>query len=108
MVHKILGTGSVLYAVIYAVLIIFFTYFIRRLLSIPVDVSKNIQQYGGFIPGIRPGKPTSVIFPEFLQTDFVWSSIPGNSGGNSYLVYADHELTSTFSATGLLIMVGSP
>ncbi|MBQ9625196.1 MAG: preprotein translocase subunit SecY [Clostridia bacterium] len=56
---KWLGQGTIAYSVAYFVLILFFTYFYTMISFNPVDVSKNIQQYGGFIPGIRPGKPTS-------------------------------------------------
>ena len=41
-----------------AVLILFFAYFYAQIQFNPADVSLNIQQHGGFIPGIRPGKPT--------------------------------------------------
>jgi preprotein translocase subunit SecY len=53
------GAGTWPYMVFYALFIIFFTYFYTTIAFNPVEVSKNIQQNGGFIPGIRPGKPTS-------------------------------------------------
>ncbi|MGI6175037.1 MAG: preprotein translocase subunit SecY [Christensenellales bacterium] len=54
-----LGAGTWPYMLIYALLIVFFTYFYTSVSFNPVEISKNIQQQGGFIPGIRPGKPTS-------------------------------------------------
>ena len=51
--------GSLIYYIFLVVFIIFFAYFYSMIQFNPEDVSKNIQQYGGFIPGIRPGKPTS-------------------------------------------------
>ena len=45
--------------VVYALLILFFTYFYTSITFNPVEMSKNLQQNGGFIPGIRPGKPTA-------------------------------------------------
>ena len=45
--------------VIYGLLIIFFTYFYTAVTFNPRDVAENMQKYGGFIPGLRPGKPTS-------------------------------------------------
>ncbi len=42
--------------VVYALLILFFTYFYTSITFDPVEMSKNLQQNGGFIPGIRPGK----------------------------------------------------
>ncbi len=55
----VLGPGAWLHLVLMAVLIIFFTFFYTTIQFNPIEVSKNMQQYGGFIPGIRPGKPTS-------------------------------------------------
>ncbi|NCB30784.1 MAG: preprotein translocase subunit SecY [Clostridia bacterium] len=51
-------TGAVVYYVIYALLILGFAYFYSSITFNPVEISKNLQQNGGFIPGIRPGKPT--------------------------------------------------
>lgn len=50
---------SALYAAIYALLIIFFTYFYTQITFNPVEVANNLKQYGGFVQGIRPGKPTA-------------------------------------------------
>ncbi len=50
---------SIPYLVMYALLIIFFTYFYTGITFNPVDVAENLKKYGGFIPGIRPGRPTS-------------------------------------------------
>ena len=47
------------YNLVYAVLIIFFTYFYSSITFNPIDVADNIRKNGGFIPGIRPGRPTS-------------------------------------------------
>lgn len=53
------NSGSVLYNAFYALLIIFFTYFYVSIIFNPADVADNIKKYGGFIPGIRPGRPTA-------------------------------------------------
>lgn len=50
---------NVAYNLIYALLIIFFTYFYSSITFNPIDVADNIRKNGGFIPGIRPGRPTS-------------------------------------------------
>lgn len=50
---------SVVYSVIYFLLIIFFTYFYSTIQFNPIEISNNIKKNGGFIPGIRPGKATS-------------------------------------------------
>lgn len=55
--------GLLLYYVLYAILIVCFAYFYSSITFNPIEISKNLQQNGGFIPGIRPGRPTS----EYLQ-----------------------------------------
>ena len=56
-------TTSLLYALVYFLLIIFFSYFYSTIQFNPIEVANNLKRNGGFIPGYRPGKPTS----EFLQ-----------------------------------------
>lgn len=51
--------GVFIYNLLSAVLIIFFTYFYTAITFNPVEISNNMKQNGGFIPGIRPGKPTA-------------------------------------------------
>ncbi len=51
--------GSLPYMLAYVVLIFFFTYFYSSIVFDPEDVAKNIRESGGFIPGVRPGKPTA-------------------------------------------------
>ena len=64
-VSKYLSAGStnalglVIYYVLYALLIVGFAYFYSSITFNPTEISKNLQQNGGFIPGIRPGRPTS-------------------------------------------------
>lgn len=50
---------SIVYAVLYFLLIIFFTYFYSSIQFNPIELANNMKKSGGFIPGIRPGKPTS-------------------------------------------------
>ncbi len=63
---QITTTGWV-YAVIYFLLIIFFTYFYTAMQYNPVEMANNIKQNGGFIPGLRPGKPTSDFISKTLN-----------------------------------------
>lgn len=105
--NQVMGSGSALYTIVYALLILFFTYFYSQIAFNPVDVAKNMQQYGGFIPGIRPGKPTSDYLAQKLSriTFFgaiflaVVAAVPtlmqSSSGG----------VQQMFGATSLLIMV---
>ena len=56
---KYMGSSSWVYMVVLALLIVFFAYFYTSIQFNPEDISKSIQQNGGFIMGIRPGKPTA-------------------------------------------------
>ena len=61
------STRSVFYAIILLVLIIAFSYFYLAISFNPVEVANNLKQNGGFIPGIRPGKPTSDYISKSLK-----------------------------------------
>ncbi len=61
--QKVFGSNSLLYALIYFLLIIFFAYFYSTIQFNPIEVANNLKKNGGYIPGFRPGKPTS----EFIQ-----------------------------------------
>lgn len=50
---------SIPYLVVYAVLIVFFTFFYTTITFKPLEVADNLKKYGGFIPGLRPGRPTA-------------------------------------------------
>ncbi len=55
---RLFAIGAPLYLVLYGLLVFFFTYFYSSVVMDPNDVADNIRNYGGFIPGLRPGKPT--------------------------------------------------
>ncbi len=59
--------SSVAYNMVYAALIVFFTYFYVAIIFNPMDVADNIKKYGGFIPGIRPGRPTAEYIDRVLS-----------------------------------------
>jgi preprotein translocase subunit SecY len=61
-----LGWGEPLYTALYAVGIIFFAYFYVSIVFNPSEVADNMRKYGGFIPGIRPGKRTADYINEVL------------------------------------------
>ena len=63
---RMLGWGEPLYTVLYAVGIIFFAYFYVSIVFNPSEVADNMRKYGGFIPGIRPGKRTADFINEVL------------------------------------------
>ena len=98
-----------IYIISYAVLIIFFTYFYVAITFNPDEVADNMKQYGGFIPGIRAGKPTS----EYLQ--YVLSRI--TAPGSLYLAFVaiipiialilfQASQNFPFGGTAILIVVG--
>lgn len=107
-----LGTGTWAYSIIMFLLIIFFSYFYAQIQFNPDDIARNIQQYAGSIPGIRPGKPTSdylrrinnritlfgALFLAFvaLIPSLIFTAIGQQSGTALY---------NAFSATGMLIVV---
>jgi len=63
---RMLGFGEPLYTLLYAVGIIFFAYFYVSIVFNPSEVADNMRKYGGFIPGIRPGKRTADFINEVL------------------------------------------
>jgi preprotein translocase subunit SecY len=65
---------SPVYSVIYALMIVFFTYFYTAIAFNPKDVADNMKKQGGFIPGIRPGKQTS----EFIDNILTKITLPGS------------------------------
>ncbi len=65
---------SPLYSIVYAIMIIFFTYFYTAIEFNPKDVADTMKKQGGFIPGIRPGKQTS----EFIDNILTKITLPGS------------------------------
>ncbi|MFN2557422.1 MAG: preprotein translocase subunit SecY [Nitriliruptorales bacterium] len=66
--------NSLVYIAIFAILTIFFTYFYTTIAFNPVEVADNIKRYGGFIPGIRPGRATA----EYLDRVLSRITLPGS------------------------------
>ncbi|MCI6837030.1 MAG: preprotein translocase subunit SecY [Clostridiales bacterium] len=94
------------YYLVYFVLIIAFGYFYSSITFNPVEMSKNLQQNGGFIPGIRPGKPTGEYLGKISNRLTLFGSL--------YLaiiaiiptvILNSLHVTSMFGATSVLIMV---
>ena len=100
------GPGTALYVIIYALLILFFSYFYSQIAFNPIDVSKNLQQNGGFIPGIRPGKPTSDYLAKILSRITLFGALflAIVAAVPTFFTYVT-GVTSVFGATSLLIMV---
>ncbi len=64
---KVFSPNHWLYAVLYFFLIIFFTYFYTAIQFNPIEMANNMKKNGGFIPGIRPGRPTSDFISRVLS-----------------------------------------
>lgn len=107
-VANALNYRTALYTVIYAALIIFFTYFYTAIQFQPADVANNIKKYGGFIPGLRPGKPTA----DYLDRVLTRITLPGSIFLAIIAVMPAfiERITGipgiTFGGTALLIVVG--
>lgn len=109
--YDYLGAGGIIYSILVGLLILFFSYFYAQIQFNPADVSQNIQQNGGFIPGVRAGRPTvdylskiskritlfGAIFLAFIAIvpSVVFEAVAGGSIG----------LLNAFTATGMLIVV---
>ncbi len=104
-----MGTGSWVYMVILCVLILFFSYFYNQIQFNPDDISKSIQQNGGFIPGTRPGKPTADYLKRVSNriTLFgaIFLAILALVPSLLFKAIGGISLMNVFSATGLLIIV---
>jgi preprotein translocase subunit SecY len=123
--------GMPLYNLLYISAIIFFTYFYVSIIFNPTDVAENLRKYGGFIPGIRPGKNTSdyvdtilsritlvgavylallAILPEFLMTGFKVQYLPfiGSTLERILPTWFTNGLNVNFyfGGTSILIVVG--
>jgi len=98
-----------LYMLVYFLLIVFFTYFYVAITFNPVEVADNMKQYGGFIPGIRAGKPTA----EYLDYVLTRITLPGALylaviAIIPFIAFASLGVGQRFlfGGTSLLIMVG--
>jgi len=100
--------GSVAYNILYAILIVFFTYFYVALIYNPMDVAENVKKYGGFIPGIRPGRPTA----EYIDRVLSRLTLAGGIFLALIAILPNFIIGITgitslwFGGTALLIMVG--
>ena len=68
-------TTSITYAIIYFLLIIFFAYFYSTIQFNPVEIANNLKKNGGYIPGFRPGKPTSEFIKKVLNKITLFGAI---------------------------------
>ena len=102
-----IDTKSVLYLLIYFVLIIGFSYFYASIQFNPVEISNNLKRNGGFIPGFRPGKPTSDFIAKVLNKITLFGAI--YLGIVAILPLLADKFTATnigIGGTSVIIVVG--
>lgn len=99
------------YWIVFGIMIVFFTYFYTAMAFDPVQVSSNMKQQGGFIPGVRPGKRTA----EYIENILTKVTLPGSIFLAFIAVFPyilmrimdiNYDLASFFGGTSLLIIVG--
>jgi preprotein translocase subunit SecY len=105
-INALLGRGQPLYLAVYIGLIVFFAFFYTAIVFNPVETADNLKKYGGFVPGIRPGKNTA----DYL--DYVLTRL--TAVGAAYLgavcilpeiLISQYQVPFYFGGTSLLIVV---
>jgi preprotein translocase subunit SecY len=117
-----LSPGRFSYTLLYMALIIFFAYFYTAIVFNPIDLADNMKKYGGFIPGVRPGKKTAEyidhvltritlpgalflavisVLPDFLIR---WFNVPFYFGGTSLLIVVGVALDTVRQMESHLLM----
>jgi len=118
-----LSPGALLYYVLYALAVIFFTFFYTAVVINPVEVADNMRRYGGFIPGLRPGRPTAeyvttiltrvtfvgalffagiAVLPVMINRELLFNSFP--FGGTSILIAVGVALDTVQQVESHLLM----
>jgi preprotein translocase subunit SecY len=121
-VSDALSPGAIMYTVFYMGFIIFFAYFYTAIVFNPTDLADNMKKYGGFIPGVRPGRKTAeyidrvltritlpgatflaliAVLPEFLIR---WFNVPFFFGGTSLLIVVGVALDTVRQMESHLLM----
>ncbi len=107
MVYSMFDPAGVVYSVMYGLLIVFFAYFYTAIVFNPVDLADNMKKYGGFIPGIRPGKNTA----EYIDHILTRITLPGATFFAFIAILPTYMMRTMnvqfyFGGTSILIMVG--
>jgi preprotein translocase subunit SecY len=108
--NHLTNQASPVYIVIYGLLVVFFAYFYTAISFNPVDTADNIRKYGGFIPGIRPGKPTADHLDHILSR----ITLPGSLflamialiPSIAFIIMGISPNVFPFGGTSVLIVVG--
>ncbi len=102
------GWGAVVYSLVLCLLIFAFSFFYAQMQFNPEDVSKSIQQNGGFIQGIRPGRATEAYLKKISNRITLFGAIYLSLVAfipSVAFAWADYTLVNVFSTTGILIVV---
>lgn len=103
--------GGLIYSVVYVLMIVFFCYFYAAISFNPIEVADNMKKYGGFIPGVRPGRPTAEFFDYIINR----ITLPGGLFLALIAIFPDvltkmlkvpFTVADFFGGTALLIVVG--
>jgi len=106
-VLSVLNYGHPVYAILYFLLIIFFSFFYTAMIYNPIEMSNNIKRNGGFIPGIRPGRPTTDYITKVMnRVTTIGSVCIALIAIVPLLLARSNNITLSFSGTSLLILVG--
>jgi preprotein translocase subunit SecY len=102
-----LTSGAPLHTVLYVTAIVFFSYFYTAIVFNPADLADNMKKYGGFVPGIRPGKRTA----EYIDRILTRITLPGGLFLAAIAILPTFMIRQLnvpfyFGGTGLLIVVG--
>ncbi|MDK9700223.1 MAG: preprotein translocase subunit SecY [bacterium] len=109
--HAAFTYDNFIYMTVYAILIVFFTYFYTAVAFNPTDVANNLKKYGGLIPAVKPGKKTS----DYLDNILSRITLPGAIALAlvaivptiiSKYAQTSYNFAAFFGGTGLLILVG--
>jgi preprotein translocase subunit SecY len=100
------GHGKPLYMALYVALIVFFSFFYTAVVFNPVETADNLRKYGGFIPGIRPGKNTA----DYLDTVLTRLTVVGAAYLSAVCILPEflisyYNVPFYFGGTSLLIVV---
>ena len=102
------GAGAVVYSLVLCLLIFAFSFFYAQMQFNPEDISKSIQQNGGFIQGIRPGKATESYLKKISNRITLFGAIYLSLVAfipSVAFAWASFDLVNVFSTTGILIVV---
>ncbi len=108
---KLFDPSSLFYAFIYFLLILFFAYFYSTIQFNPIEVANNLKKNGGFIPGYRPGKPTSEFIQKVLNKITLFGAIYLSIiAVTPYIISAFSDVAQTsgisLGGTSIIIVVG--